>query len=280
MFGRLPVRLERFLRSRRMIMARSFLVTAVGVGLCWGALPQGGSAVGDRPSKLAWGAIRGQVTWGGKTIPRQTPLAINRDRDHCLSAGPVLSEDCVVSPKTKGVRWVLVYLVPEGKKPLPVHPDLKKPKANEVSLDIVPGRYDPHVLAMRAGQSLIVNNPGPICYNINWYGVGPKAQSGNVLMKPQDRYVIRDLKPERLVIHMRDNIHPWMKAWIKVFDHPYFAVTDADGKFTIPKAPAGKHRLVTWQESTGWGPGGKAGVIMEIQGGRVAEVRLKLMPVE
>jgi hypothetical protein len=110
-------------------------------------------------------------------------------------------------------------------------------------------------------------------------GVGPRAQSGNVLIPPDGAHVLRHLKAERLPIALRDSIHPWMQGWIQVFDHPYFAVTNADGKFVIPKAPAGKYRLVTWQESTGWGPGGKAGVSVVIPGGQEAVVNLKLVPV-
>jgi hypothetical protein len=197
-----------------------------------------------------------------------------------LAAGPILSEDLVVNPKNKGVRWVIVFLTPDGKEPLPIHPDLKKVKPTKVTLDIRPGRFEPHVLLMREGQSLTIKNPGPIPYNANWCGVGPQAQSGNVLIPPRGTHVVGNLKTERLFINMRDAIHPWMKAWIKVFDHPYFAVTDADGKFTIPRAPAGRYRLVTWQEQTGWGPGGKTGVPVDIQGGSGAVVKLKLMPVE
>jgi hypothetical protein len=190
----------------------------------------------------------------------------------------VLSEDYVVNPKNKGVRWVLVFLAPAGKKPLPIHPDLVKPSSSAVTLTIWFLRYRSHVIAMRQGQNLIINNSAPVHSNACWSGVGPKSQSGNVLIPLQNTHVIRNLKAHRMVLSMRDNIHPWMKAWIKVFDHPYFAVTNADGAFKIPKAPAGKYRLITWQESTGWGPGGKAGLPVTIQGGEDTVMRLKLMP--
>jgi hypothetical protein len=251
-------------------------IAAAGLALT----PQLGDAVPDRPNKSPWGTVRGQITWGGNVIPKQTPLKVTRDREHCLAAGPILSEDYVVNPKNKGIRWVIVFLAPEGQKALPIHPDLKKPKSDKVSLTIKPGRFAPHVLLLRQEQSLRVTNPGPIAYNAQWCGMGPRAQSGNVLIPAGREHVIGHLKPERLFIWMRDAIHPWMKAWIKVFDHPYYAVTDVDGKFTIPKAPAGKYRLVTWQESLGWGPGGKAGVAVEIQRGAGGVVKLKMMPLE
>ena len=50
---------------------------------------------------------------------------------------------------------------------------------------------------------------------------------------------------------MSCSIHGSMKSWMRVFNHPYFAVTDANGNFEIKNAPAGKLNLVSWQESTG-----------------------------
>ncbi len=50
-----------------------------------------------------------------------------------------------------------------------------------------------------------------------------------------------------------------MRAWVRVYDHPYHAVTDADGKFELKNAPAGKYNLVIWHEGVGWVNGGKLG---------------------
>jgi hypothetical protein len=66
-----------------------------------------------------------------------------------------------------------------------------------------------------------------------------------------------------------------MGAWIRVFDHPYFAVTDADGKFEIKNAPAGKCRIVIWQESIGYrgGAKGKEGTPIEVKADGVTELK-------
>ena len=48
--------------------------------------------------------------------------------------------------------------------------------------------------------------------------------------------------------------HPWMKGFGWCFDHPYFAVTDKDGKFEIKNVPAGNRKIVIWHE-TGYLPG-------------------------
>ena len=61
-----------------------------------------------------------------------------------------------------------------------------------------------------------------------------------------------DLVADRLPIKIECNIHPWMNGWVRVFDHPYFAVTDADGNFELKNAPAGNYRLMVWHGQGGW----------------------------
>ena len=53
-------------------------------------------------------------------------------------------------------------------------------------------------------------------------------------------------KPE--IFKVKCDVHGWMAAWIGVFDHPYFAMTDADGRFTIKGLPPGKYTLEVWHE--------------------------------
>jgi hypothetical protein len=59
-----------------------------------------------------------------------------------------------------------------------------------------------------------------------------------------------------------------MSGYVRVFENPYFAVTDDDGKFTIPNAPVGKFRLVAWHEKVGYlgGREGRFGTPIEIKG--------------
>jgi hypothetical protein len=52
-------------------------------------------------------------------------------------------------------------------------------------------------------------------------------------------------------IHARCDIHPWMNAWIGVFDNPFFAVTGPDGSFQIPRVPAGHYKIAAWHERYG-----------------------------
>jgi hypothetical protein len=78
------------------------------------------------------------------------------------------------------------------------------------------------------------------------------------LFPPSVHQEFDDLKASRLPFTCQCNIHPWMRAYVGVFDHPYFAVTDSDGRFTMPAPPAGRCVLKIWHESKGW-IGGAAG---------------------
>lgn len=52
-------------------------------------------------------------------------------------------------------------------------------------------------------------------------------------------------------VEIRCDLHPWTRAWIMVFDHPYFRMTERDGSFRLDSIPAGKYRLVAWDANLG-----------------------------
>ena len=55
--------------------------------------------------------------------------------------------------------------------------------------------------------------------------------------------------PER--VQLQCDVHGWMDAWAVVVDHPYHAVTDAEGRFTLTDVPAGAATLQFWHETLG-----------------------------
>src|SRR5205085_11811949 len=74
-----------------------------------------------------WGAIKGRVVWGEKTIPDRTFVKVDKDEMHCNSKGPIPHENLVINKKNNGIRWVFVWLAPveKGEK-IPIHKDLEK----------------------------------------------------------------------------------------------------------------------------------------------------------
>ena len=104
--------------------------------------------------------------------------------------------------------------------------------------------YSPQILAIQTGQKLIVKNSDALVHNVH---TQPAPTSGNpesnqVQMGGGPDLTYTFAKPEPF-LKFKCDVHPWMFAWVSVFDHPYFAVTDKDGKFTIKNVPAGKYTL-------------------------------------
>src|SRR5207248_5945579 len=97
----------------------------------------------------------------------------------------------------------------------------------------------------------------PVSHNVKWDGGRVKNPGGNEIISSGATKNVK-LNADKQPIAISCNIHPWMKGWIRVFDHPYFAVTDENGKFEIKNAPAGKLKVVYWQEKVGY-KGGKEG---------------------
>jgi len=202
-----------------------------------------------------WGTIKGQVVWGGEGIPKPVAVNVDKEKEHCLSKGPILKEDntFVVNPKNKGVRWAVVYLMSEDgfNKPIPIHPALKAPKQKVVEVDQPCCKFEPHVLAMREDQTLLVKNSAPVTHNVNVQG-GTLGPSVNPILPAGRSLKLEDIKGRQLPISISCSIHSWMAGKVFVLKNPYFAVTDEDGKFEIKNAPAGDYRVVIWQEGMGW----------------------------
>jgi hypothetical protein len=230
------------------------------------------AASADEP----WGTVKGQVMWGGSAPPAEEK--INTAKEPACAKCNVVKEEFVVG-KNGGVKNVFVWLQNgnDFKAKLPIHPALKDVKAKEVVLDQPCCKFEPHVLALREGQVVIGKNSATFNHNLKWGG-GDDNPGDNKLIPGGGQLKIEDLKASKSVVIVECNIHPWMKAWIRVFDHPYFAVTDAEGKFEIKDAPAGKYNIVMWQEGKGWVNGGKAGKAIEIPAGGTVEVNEKLVP--
>jgi hypothetical protein len=131
--------------------------------------------------------------------------------------------------------------------------------------------YGPHALGLRQGQNLVFWNDDKINQCPSWTGHPLKNPGNNVIIPPKQSYTQKGLKADKHPIRVTCHVRPWMRAWVRVFDHPYFAVTDADGGFEIPQAPAGVWRLVVWHE-TGYGPYGPAGTKITVTAGQTTRV--------
>jgi hypothetical protein len=225
-----------------------------------------------------WGTIKGQVIWGGDTIPPRTPIDVtkNNDKDHCLKDNPtanvqngtILDEVLLINAKNKGIKNVFVWLINDPDNPLPIHPDFMK-FPREVEIDQPSCMFFPRAIAIREGQVLVVKNTSPVQHNIRWTGDSTINQGGNVIIKPQGKQEIKDLKAQRLPLLLDCNIHGWMKGRLAVLNHPYYAITDKNGSFEIPNAPVGKWKIMIYHEEMGYrlGAAGNKGEPIAVSAG-------------
>ena len=121
------------------------------------------------------------------------------------------------------------------------------------------------MLALRKGQTLEARNSAKVSHNIKVDG-GVTGPNLNQIVAPGSKLSITGFKPTgTAAVSVSCTIHGWMKGYVRVFNHPYFAVTDAEGNFEIKDAPAGTWNLIAWQEEKGWVlPGGKNGMPVTI----------------
>ena len=215
-----------------------------------------------------WATLRGRVTWPGP-LPTPTFAKVTADVASCCQDGPLADTSLLVDPKSRGVKNVVVWLRPDTDDrrdtfpPDRAHPSLKVVRPTEHMIDQPKCQFVPRVVAAREGDSLAFRNSAPIPHNVNivsdYHDLSQTIPSGG------DYRVTRPLVAEPVPLLVKCDIHPWMAGRVRVFDHPYFAVTDKDGNFELNQVPGGRWRVVYWHED-GYHEG-KAGAV-----GRPVEV--------
>lgn len=177
-----------------------------------------------------YGSIEGRVTFTGTPPP---PTTVE------LSGGeqPVLYVD-----RTGGLGFAVVYL-PDGRVAGPVPPGARMNQRRFI--------FQPQVLAVRAGQTVHFTNDDPSNHNVRAQGARQEntfsVDTAPGSVDPASRTFVAT-PPDR-PLQLSCDIHPWMAAWIYVFDHDLFAVTGQDGRYRIDNVPPGRHRLAVRQPS-------------------------------
>ncbi|MFO1093726.1 MAG: M56 family metallopeptidase [Planctomycetaceae bacterium] len=215
-----------------------------------------GSAATTAGANDEWGSIEGQFLLDGE-IPVLKPVVAKGDpgvRDcQVCAANDVPDDSLVVNPNNKGIANICLYLVTAPKS---IHPDQLASTAKEVVFDQAGCRFTPHLLVVRTDQTVLVKNGDSILHNIK---TNPRRNSPqNLVLRANERKGVplpSQMTRSELTggpFEVNSDFHPHMRAHWLVADHPYVAVTDADGKFTIKNLPAGEHTFRVWHERPGY----------------------------
>jgi plastocyanin len=206
--------------------------------------PAGGSAAsgGGPPVDAATaGNIEGDVAFDG-TAPKNEPIRMNAD-PVCVKENATPQEQETYMVSNGKLANVFVY-VKDGlgnfSYPAP---------AGVVTIDQKGCRYHPHVFGLRVGQELDIINSDPTLHNIHAL---PKGNSEFNTGQPiQGMKTTHLFTAKEVMVPFKCDVHGWMNAYVGVLDHPYFAVTGPDGKFSLKGLPPGTYTIEAWHEKAG-----------------------------
>ena len=164
-----------------------------------------------------------------------------------VAAGKVLDESLVFS-KEGGLANVFVYL-PKLTFPIEPPPSDKPPKPFVLIAE--DGKFWPHAAFVRVGRPIVFENRQTEPVN---FRLAPlKNVSFNVLVQTQDHVKIQAFRySESFPFTVKSDIQPWMVSHVLTLDHPFAAVTDDEGRFTIDGLPPGDHEFRVWHERVGY----------------------------
>jgi hypothetical protein len=184
------------------------------------------------PASAQWADLKGKFVYDGP-VPTAPKLTITKDVEVC-GVHNLVDEELLVGADG-GLANVVIYV---STKSVKTHPDYEKTAGDKVIFDNKNCRFEPHVLAMRLSQTIVLKNSDSIGHNSN---VQPPGDQGiNPLLPPGGAAENKFNLAQRLMVPISCNIHGWMKGYVVIRDNPYFAVTGKDGTFEIKNLPVGE----------------------------------------
>jgi plastocyanin len=186
--------------------------------------------------------ISGQVRFEGP-IPEQTVVQLG-GWSECAAqhpGGPPLAGDVLVQD---GRLQNAVVYVKEGLGDrifaIPSEPLVSDQKGCE---------FLPRIMGAQVDQPVRFLNSDPTAHNV--HGLSHTSQEWNFSLGVKGASRTITLEKPEVMIQIKCDIHPWMRAYLGVFDHPYFALSGADGSFVLRNLPPGEYTIEAWHERFG-----------------------------
>jgi plastocyanin len=172
-------------------------------------------------------------------IPKRRKIATNADpKCAAMHPGDLLTDDYVIDA-AGNIQYVLIYIkegLGDQKFTLPKTPVVVEQKGC---------RFEPHLLGIMVGQELMFRNMDDLMHIVHVVPKSNREFGFSQAKRGEERPKVFAAKE---IIRLFCDVHPWMVAWIHVLDHPFYAVTAADGKFRIKGVPPGKYTIEAWHD--------------------------------
>jgi RNA polymerase sigma factor (sigma-70 family) len=270
--------------AKALFACAAVLLAGVGVAL---ALAPAEPEVPPIPAPRAvevpkWVTVSGRVVFPND---RETPAAeyvqpgAMKDEEVMRPFAPLRTDGAFIDPQNRGIANAVVWLRPDSedrKEALPpsaIHPDLREHTERTHEVRFAAGQFLPRATVLRFGDRVSFHNAMTVATNVK-FDSGGTGDAFNRLLTPDSGHTSEPLKDASGAWRFESNVHHWAKGFVRAFDHPYFALTDANGRYEMRSAPVGKWRLVVWHEAAGWhrGPKGRLGTPVTIPAARAGSV--------
>jgi hypothetical protein len=190
------------------------------------------------------GAVSGTIRFAGKP-PAPVKIDMSMDPVCSMTGRDNLAEQYIVHEGKMANVYVYIKSGP------PAAMSATAPAPSPVVLDQVGCKYVPHVIALMRGSSVEFRNSDSAMHNIHTLPTAAGSAPIDISQGPKGTPQIEQFNRAEVMIPVRCNNHPWMNAFINVSATPFFAVTDADGHFSVGGMPPGTYTLAAVHEKMG-----------------------------
>ncbi len=195
------------------------------------------------PDPATAATVSGRIRFHGARPARQVISMVSDSGCEKAHGGKPVYLETVLLSKNGDLANAFVYIKSglEGK--------VFEPVPAPVLLDQHGCLFVPRVIGLRNGQVLDVKNSDEVSHNIHPMPVNNREWSQQ--QSPGSPDMEHKFPRPEIMIPVKCNVHSWMHAYIGVVEHPYFAVTGADGTYQWANVPPGDYTVAVWHETLG-----------------------------
>ncbi len=232
----------------------TILVGSAGLFFCLSAVSPAYEAIPFRNG----GSIRGVVELAGDKVPNDPMLTLTSETEQCGTAIPARK----YLIRDRKIANVVVHIV-----------GIRAGKAVPAGSITVTNRrceFVPHVAVGFTGNTITMKTDDPVLHTFDIHTSLNGKELFHVGLHEQGSAVTKKLSKAGL-LDLSCYVHPWQHAYVYVFDHPYAAVSDERGSFTITDIPPGTYAIESWHEALGT----RRITNIKIESGKSSTVRLE-----